>query len=87
MSGVDGLKNNLLRISHFCDNGYEVVFDENNCTIINNSDKSIMFKGKRKCNVYKINFYELAGQKVVCLLLVSDEKLLCLRRFKHTNWR
>jgi len=57
---VDGLKNNLLRISHFCDNGYEVLFDENNCTIINNSDKSIMFKGKRKCNVYKINFYELA---------------------------
>lgn len=40
---------------------------------MNESDKSLVFKGKRKGNIYKINFSELADQKVVFLLLVNDE--------------
>jgi len=52
------------------------MFDNNNCTIINKSDKFIVFKGKRKNNVYKIDFSELADQKVVCLLSVNDKKWL-----------
>jgi len=53
---VDGLKHNLLSISQFCDNGYDVLFVKNNCTVINTHDQSIVFKGKRRNNVYKINF-------------------------------
>jgi len=53
---VDGLRHNLLNMSQFCDSGYDVIFDKNNCTIIIKNDKSILFKGKRKNNVYKINF-------------------------------
>jgi len=53
---VDGVKHNLLRISQFCDSGYDVMFDKSNYTVINNDNKSIMFNGKRKNNVYKINF-------------------------------
>lgn len=32
---VDGLRHNLLSISQFCDNGYDVMFDKNNCLVIN----------------------------------------------------
>jgi len=48
---VDGLRHNLLNISQFCDSGYDVMFDKNNCTVINKSDKFIVFKGKRRNNV------------------------------------
>jgi hypothetical protein len=73
---VDGLNHNLLSISQLCDSGYEVVVDKDNCTIINPTDKSIFFIGKRRCNGYKINFSDLIDQKVVCLLSVSDENRL-----------
>lgn len=74
---VDGLKPNLLRISQFCDSGYEVMFNKNICTVMNGFDKSVVFKGKRKGNVYKIKFSELYDQKVVCLISVNDEKWIC----------
>jgi len=38
---VDGLRHNLLSISQFCDNGYDVMFDKNNCTVINMLPKPI----------------------------------------------
>jgi len=52
---VDVLEHNLLSISQFCDNGYDVMFGKTNCTEINKDNKSIVFKGKRVENVYKIN--------------------------------
>ena len=84
---VDGPRHNLLSISQFCYSGYDVMFDKTNCTIINKNDKSIMFKGNSKNNVYKINFFELVDQKVVCLLSVNDNKWLWHRRLGHANWR
>src|SRR4030066_111983 len=83
---VEGLTHNLLSISQFCDSGYEVKFDKSFCTVMN-SDKSIVFKGSRKGNVYKINFSDLTDQKVVCLLSVNDEKWMWHRRLGHANWR
>jgi len=65
VSLVDGLKHNLLSVSQLCDNGYDVLFVKNNCTIINTHDQFIVFKGKRRNNVYKIKFSELTvAQKV-----------------------
>ena len=84
---VDELRHNLLTISQFCDSGYDVMFDKSNCIVINKSDKSIVIKEKRKNNVYKINFSELADQKVVCLLSVNDKKWLWHRRLGHAIWR
>jgi len=84
---VDGVKHNLLSISQFCDNGYDVLFVKNNCTVINTDDQSIVFKGKRRNNVYKINFSELTDQKVLFLLSMSDKKWLWHRRLGHANWR
>ena len=82
---VDGLRRNLLSTSQFCDSGYDVMFDKTNCTIINKNDKFIVFKGKRKNNVYKINFSELVDQKVVYLLSVNDKKWQWHRSLGHAN--
>jgi hypothetical protein len=71
---VDGLQHNLLSISQLCDSNYDVVFNKNSCTVIKNSDKSILFKGNRKGNVYKVNLSDLEDQNVHCLLTLSDEK-------------
>ena len=60
---VDGLRHNLFNISQFCDSGYDVMFDINYCTAINKNEKSIVFKGKRKKNIYKINFSYLTVQR------------------------
>ena len=35
---VDGLRHNLLSISQFCDNGYDVMFDKTNCTVVNKNE-------------------------------------------------
>ena len=84
---VDGLEDNLLSISQFCDNGYDVMFGKTNYTVINKDDNFIVFKGKRIENVYKINFSELVDQKVICILLVNDKKWVWHRRLGHANWR
>jgi len=82
---VDGLNHNRLSISQFCDNGYDVLLVKNNCTVINTHDQSIVFKGKRRNNVYKINFSELTDQKVLSLLSISDKKWMWHRRLGHAN--
>ena len=82
---IDGLRYNLFSISQFCDNGYDVMFDKTNCTVVNKNDNSIVFKGKRIDNVYKINFSELVDQEVVCLLSVNDKKWVWHRRLRHAN--
>jgi hypothetical protein len=84
---VDGLEHNLLSISQFCDNGYDVIFGKTNCTVINKDENSIVFKGKRIENVYKINLSELVDQKVICILLVNDKKWVWNGRLGHANWR
>jgi len=82
---VDGLRHNLLSISQFCDNGYDVMFDKTNCTVVNKNDNSIIFKGKTIYNIYKINISELVDQKVVCLLSVNDKKWVWHWRLGHAN--
>jgi len=81
------LENNLLSISHFCDNGYDVMFEKTNCTIINKDNKFIVLKRKRVENVYKINLSERVDQKVICLLSMNDKKWVWHRRLGHANWR
>jgi len=82
---VGGLEHNLLSISQFCDNGYDVMFGKTNCTVINKDNKSIMFKEKRVENVYKINFSDLVDEKVICLLSMNDKKWVWHRRLGHAN--
>jgi len=84
---VDGRKHNLMNISQFYENGYDVMFDKTNCTIVNKNDNSVIFKGKRIDNVYIINFSKLVYHKAVCLLSVNDKKWVWHIRLGHANWR
>jgi len=84
---VDDLEHNLLSISQFCDNGYDVMFGKTNCTVINKDDNSIVFKGKRIENVYKMNFSKLVDQKVICLISMNDKQWVWHIRLGHANWR
>ncbi|WJX45885.1 hypothetical protein P8452_32733 [Trifolium repens] len=67
--------------------GYVVKFNKDACTVIRESDESIVFRGLRKGNVYKINLSELTEQKIVCLLSLNDEKWVWHQRLGHVNWR
>ncbi|KAK2382366.1 putative mitochondrial protein [Trifolium repens] len=67
--------------------GFVVMFDKDACTVTRNSDKSVVFRGLRKGNVYKVNQSELTEQKIVCLLSLSDEKWVWHQRLRHANWR
>jgi len=71
---VDGLKHNLLSISQLRDGGYVVVYNKTVCKVINQTDGSIFLSGKRKNNAYKINFFDLAEQKVKSPLSMNDKK-------------
>jgi len=42
---VDGLRHNLLCVSQFCDSGYKIIYDKDTCTVINESNKFIVFTG------------------------------------------
>ena len=48
---VDGLKHNLLSISQFCYDGYEVIFRQKYCLVVD-SDKSSIICAKTQGNVY-----------------------------------
>src|SRR3954468_3597240 len=74
---VDGLAYNLLSISQLSDNGYDIIFNQNSCKAISQKDGSILFTGKRKNNIYKIDLHDLKNQKVTCLMYVSEEQWVC----------
>ncbi|WJX83571.1 hypothetical protein P8452_66227 [Trifolium repens] len=67
--------------------GFVVKFNKDACTVIRESDESVVFRGLRKGNVYKINLSELSEQKIVCLLSLNDEKWVWHQRLGHANWR
>src|SRR4051812_37108775 len=52
---VYGLAHNLLSISQLSDNGYDIIFNQMSCKAISQEDGSILFTGKRKNNIYKID--------------------------------
>src|SRR3954470_887823 len=56
---VEGLTHNLLSISHLSDNGYDIIFNQKSFKAVNQKDGSILFTGKRKNNIYKIDLSDL----------------------------
>ena len=84
---VEGLTHNLLSISQLSDNGYDIIFNQKCCKVVSQKDVSILFNGKRKNNIYKINLSELKVQNVKCLMSVNDEQWAWHRRLGHINMR
>jgi hypothetical protein len=79
---VDGLKNNLLRVSQMCDRGCEVVFTSKDCKIKSVNSGQVVAKGIRKEN----NVYVLKEDREECHLRKLDERWLWHRRLGHINF-
>ena len=84
VSYVEGLNFNLLSISQFCDSGYEVSFNKDEC-IVKNLDKTILFTGKRKNNLYEVNLSDLSDQNVTCLITADDERDIWHKKIGHLS--
>src|SRR3954467_2647419 len=84
---LDGLAHNLLSISQLSDNGYDIIFNQKSCKSISQKDGSILFTGKRKNKIYKIDLQDLKNQKVTCLMSVSEEQWVWHRRLGHASLR
>lgn len=78
---VDGLKHNLLSISQFCDDGYEVIFRQKYCLVVD-SNNDIVICASRQGNVYIANIDKI---NVKCLMVKNEEVLLWHRRLGHVN--
>ena len=63
---VDGLKHNLLSISQLCDKGFNVIFDDLACSVIDRQSNACIFFGFRENNVYKIDMLNL-NYNATCL--------------------
>src|SRR3954468_4810424 len=84
---VEGLTHNLLSISQLRDNGYDIIFNQKSYKAVSQKDGSILFTGKRKNNIHKIDLCELKTKKVTCLLSVNDEKWVWHKRLEHVSMR
>ena len=78
---VDGLKHNLISISQLCDKGYIVIFDKNECKVMNN-DNCILL-GKRYQGTHIIDINVLLDE--TCLAAIKDDAWLWHRRLGHTS--
>src|SRR3954464_8718276 len=84
---VDGLAHKLLSISQLSDNGHDIIFNQKSYKAVSQKDGSILFTGKRKNNIYKIDLSDLEKQKVTRLMSVSEEQWVWHRRLGHASLR
>ncbi|RCU34761.1 hypothetical protein DVA81_18875, partial [Acinetobacter baumannii] len=82
---VKGFKHNLLSISQFCDNGFKVLFESNQCTIQDSETSKVMFTGQRHGSLYALNLDELFDQKINCFTALENDAWLWHRRLAHIN--
>ena len=69
---VDGLKHNLLSVSQLCDKGFDVVFDNIACRVIDRQSNTCIFSGFRECNVYMIDMSNML-YNATCLKALDDD--------------
>ena len=83
---VESLGFNLMSVSMLCDFNMIVMFGKYRCLVLMESDKSLVFEGYRKDDLYMVDF--LAGpQLVVCLLIKASECWLWHRRLGDAGTR
>jgi len=79
---VDGLKHNLLSVSQMCDQGTEVVFRSNGCSVRDLDTGKTVIKGIRTPN----NLYIFEEGQQQCYLSKNDEHWLWNRRLGHLSF-
>ena len=78
----DGLKNNLLSVSQMCDQGTEVIFRSNGCSVRDLDTRETVIKGIRTLN----NLYIFKEGQQQCYLSKNDEHWLWHRRLGHLSF-
>ena len=83
---VESLGFNLMSISMLCDLNIIVIFGKYCCLVLMESDKSLLFEGYRKDDLYMVDF-SAGPQLVVCLLAKASECWLWHQRLGHEGMR
>jgi len=79
---VDGLKHNLLSVSQMCDQGTEVIFRSNGCSVRDLDTGKRVIKGIRTPN----NLYIFKEGQHQCYLSKNDEHWLWHKRLGHLSF-
>ena len=69
---VDGLKHNLLSVSQLCDKGFNVIFDDLACSVIDRQTNACIFFEFRENNVYMIDMSKMLCN-ATCLNAFDDD--------------
>ena len=83
---VESLGFNLMSVSMLCDLNMIVIFGKYGFLVLMESDKSLVFEGYRKDDLYMVDF-SAGPQMAVCLLAKSSECWLWHRRLGHAGMR
>ena len=78
---VESLGFNLMSVSMLCDLNMIVIFGKYRCLVLMESDKSLVFEGYRKDDLYMVDF-SAGPQLVVCLLAKASEFWLLVESFE-----
>jgi hypothetical protein len=69
---VESLRYNLMSVSMLCDLDMIVIFGKYRCIVLMESDKSKVFEGFRRGDLYIVDF-SLGPQPATCLLEKASE--------------
>ena len=83
---LESLGFNLMSASMFCDLNMIVIFGKYRCLVLMESDKSLVFEGYQKDDLYMVDF-SAGPQLVICLLAKASECWLWHRRLGHAGMR
>ena len=81
---VEGLKYNLLSISQFCNSGYIVSFNKDQCIVKIEEGKSF-FTAKQHNNLYEIDLIDLGKKNETCLNSREAERWIWHKKFRQVN--
>ncbi len=83
---VESLGFNLMSVSMLCDLDMIVIFGKYRCVVIMESDKSKVFEGVRRGDLYIVDF-STGPQPATCLLAKTSKGWLWHRRLGHAGMR
>jgi transposase InsO family protein len=80
---VESLSFNLLSVAQLCDLRLICTFDKNGVVVINEKDKSLVFKGFRHGHIYLVDFSSKEENSMTCLFSKSSLEWLWHRRIAY----
>ena len=83
---VESLGHNLMSVSMLCDLDMIVIFGNYRCIVLLDSNKSKVFEGFRKGDLYIVDF-STGPQPATCLMAKASECWLWHRRLGHAGMR